>query len=118
MKIFFISIIITFFFIGCGDADNSDNKLFKVYEDIAVARESIDDIDSANVVIDSILNSYGYTEKEFRKAIFDLRKEDPEMFIQIIDSVKKNAIQKSIELDSLKNLKLKSETKTPADSNK
>ncbi|MFP4370311.1 MAG: hypothetical protein ACLFR2_12095 [Candidatus Kapaibacterium sp.] len=85
MKII-ITVVILFAALSCS-TEKTERKFVEVYKDIIIAREMISDSTKANKVVDSILNSHGMNEAEFRQKYFELSS-DRKKFVKMIDSAR------------------------------
>lgn len=92
MKITILLILIAL--VSCSSDNEEEIRFMKVYKDILIAREQIQDSLAANNAVDSILKQNGYTQKEFKEAYFELAT-NSERFISVIDSVR-NEIREEV----------------------
>ncbi len=89
MKRILIAIALCFTFIACGEQNSIDqDKYLKVYREILIARETIPNLDSANMEVQKILDKYKYSMKTFKNDAIELQKQGGD-FIKIIDSLRK-----------------------------
>lgn len=97
-------LVLSILFFSCGSEDSKNEyPVIKIYKEVLIAREVNPDSSIANKKIDSIFQSYGTSEPEFRKRIIE-QSQNRDDFIKLIDSLR-NSIKS--EKDSLQREKLK-----------
>lgn len=101
MKKFFLVLILfsLVFCIQCSkDKFSSDEKKFiKTYKEIILARYTIEDSVKANQEVLKIIKQNGYSFRQFLETFWELRNKDSKRFSELIDSVKKSAVNDLIE---------------------
>jgi len=84
--IIIIFLATTFFLSSCSD-DSEQDKLFNVYKQILIARNSQTDSLEANKAVMEVLKKNGYTQNKFRDEFFQMAMKE-KSFMRMIDSLR------------------------------
>lgn len=118
MKTLIIALL-AFIFISCGESENSSKQEFiDIYKEILIAREKAPDREAGNLKVQEILQEHEYSEPQFREEYTKYYKENPKEFAEILDSLRRIAMEKVKTIDSLEKaseMESESDTTTNAD---
>lgn len=95
-----VLIVIVCFLSSCNQTREDKDRFVNAYLDILIAREKFNDSTSANKEVMKVYDRYGFTETSFRDKYFEFA-ENPNEFIQIVDSIRELAKRKVKEIEGI-----------------
>ena len=103
-KILTLTILSLFALASCGWFGGNDKENFiEAYKEILVARELYkNEPKRADEAIESVYQKYGFTKKSFKERYFEIARENPREFYEIIDSVRESAKKEILEIEKRK----------------
>ncbi|HRP01395.1 MAG TPA: hypothetical protein PLE30_01995 [Candidatus Kapabacteria bacterium] len=94
MRKIVLLIFAIFVLFSCENKNEGKIKEFTdIYYNILLIREKYPDTALANPQVKQLLNKYGYNQKSFQDASFEIFENDKMLFTKMIDSVRKKAEQ-------------------------
>ncbi len=95
----FILFAISIGILGCSKDkfSNDEREFMSIYKQILLARYTIEDSVRANKKVTQILKDNGYNLQSFLKLFWELRNRDPKKFAEIMDTIKKQALNEVLE---------------------
>jgi hypothetical protein len=95
----FILFVISIGILGCSkDRFSGDEREFmSIYKQILLARYTIEDSVRANKKVTQILKDNGYNFQSFLKLFWELKNKDPKKFAEMMDTIKKQALNEVLE---------------------
>lgn len=103
----FIFLLFLIVIISC-ESNNEEERFYRTYRQILIARSETEDSILANTKVMKILQKNGYSEQQFRQTYFTLAQKQKD-FIRIIDSLRysiKNEYKQIIDSTKVKDKRI------------